>query len=1227
GGRAKLVDGVLEVVGNLRADLPPATRDGLPPATLNGPVSPAQAASLAAVLDAFSDMTAAAADALSGPRTFSLPGTRGKRADPVEIEVHAGTNDPPPDLASTANFDHRGSFRLDGAVYHLYAAAVDYTITARSARLGVADRASRLVEQSLDPPAGITAPGPVVGAVRVEDGALWAVRHSDLLADGAEPPPPGDHSEMFLAGPDDDSLLPLPQHRVDPADLGDFKVLDVAYSRYDVPAARIVLAKEIRWNRGLSAFDAPGRPDDPRPGPKWRIAKDRKSWTSVNIASAQRHAFTAKLWAWTQPGTEAGDALLKAVGRTGRRQLVAAGLARPAPLPVPRLSEVEGAGQVEVFLSNPEIVPRLPGSGQADQPAIMRFDGTFRYSGAPVVRRLGRWRGRGTAVIVRHPYAVALEVSPPLAKRITDRTPVTRPDPSVRVPMLEHFRGEDRPPEHWRRNDQIGDYLSDVDLEQYRLQIKGGLILRADGTPFDTTGSGRRLNLAAFVMTGDDDGHGGFTNVRLYATTESRFHSSLSRGRPVIGVGTVRVRAGLLIGPVSGHYRPLAGSLRRVVAELRRAGVPISDDQVEVFPSPVPDGDVQLPPGYSIQTASDGIWLAAANVARRSIRWAFIPGQNHTVHIGLPDDEAAGRHVMTVPEARTYVDAVRAQPGRVALHFTRAWRANGQQWANTLEGPVVVPFLGEVTRTGSIDVRDDSGDSWRPAVRALVYYPARPGRAPEPPDVLAWDAAEWSLRGRLTKIEPDQPPVEGEWGDIYRFRPGGGLPEMTVEVMKSGLFARSGGPVDDALRAAALGVAERGDGWILQHAPGTSPEQLDALRRALTRKFRGRLKEEAEVVARPLPDPGITVPLPPGVTLQNTSDGAGLAAGSLPGIVPWAPALPGLTLHVGAPGDVAAGRPVPALPDAARLLRSVRRKLQPARVMLSFPVEDGQRWADTLQRRVLVPVAELAADGQAVLRDESGAEVPAMIRGLAYEPTRPGAAPKRPRILARAVPSWLDLETVRVGPGLRRLPGTAGGSDHYIQMTKSGPLLSKGRADDAALADADAAQPPAGRWYLHLHPTADLAVTAAVKAAIRQDVLGLRMTERPMEAAATAPASAPAPGPEVQLRGGGDRPARPGPAPAPAGHAGHAGPAGPAVTGWDQPVPHGAKRAKALMGSDHNFSPEQVTRALNLLDHLSPPGRPDRARVAWLTSALHLDSATIQGWRTRSEQFRALLPT
>ncbi|HMH89900.1 MAG TPA: hypothetical protein VK586_02315, partial [Streptosporangiaceae bacterium] len=234
------------------------------------------------------------------------------------------------------------------------------------------------------------------------------------------------------------------------------------------------------------------------------------------------------------------------------------------------------------------------------------------------------------------------------------------------------------------------------------------------------------------------------------------------------------------------------------------------------------------------------------------------------------------------------------------------------------------------------------------------------------------------------------------------------------------------------------------------------------------------------------------------------------------GIRPWQPGLTGLTLHVGAPGDAAAGRPVPTLSDAAVLLRRVRAKLQPAQVILNFPVEasqdfpaeDGQRWADTLQRRVLVPVAELAADGRAVLRDESGAEVPAMIRGLAYAPARPGTAPRPPQVLYRAVRSWLDLETEPADPGIHKLPGRAGGSDHYIQMTKSGPLLSKGRADAAALADADAAQPPAGRWYLHLHPTADQAVADAVKAAIRRDTLYQRMTERPMEPAATAPAAA-----------------------------------------------------------------------------------------------------------------------
>src|SRR6202021_88504 len=131
-------------------------------------------------------------------------------------------------------------------------------------------------------------------------------------------------------------------------------------------------------------------------------------------------------------------------------------------------------------------------------------------------------------------------------------------------------------------------------------------------------------------------------------------------------------------------------------------------------------------------------------------------------------------------------------------------------------------------------------------------------------------------------------------------------------------------------------------------------------------------KDQVEVVARPLPDPGITVRLAPGLTLQHTGDGAGLAAGDLTGIAAWAPARKGLTLHAGAPGDVAAGRPVPALQDVAGLLALVRARLQPDQVMLQFPVEDGQHWADGLRKRVLVPVAELTASGQAVLRDESG---------------------------------------------------------------------------------------------------------------------------------------------------------------------------------------------------------------------------------------------------------------
>ncbi|HMH94258.1 MAG TPA: hypothetical protein VK586_24645, partial [Streptosporangiaceae bacterium] len=689
---------------------------------------------------------------------------------------------------------------------------------------------------------------------------------------------------------------------------------------------------------------------------------------------------------------------------------------------------------------------------------------------------------------------------------------------------------EDRPPGHWRRHNQLGDYLSAVDLEQRRLQVtKAGQLLSADGTPFDTTGSGRGGDEAAFVLTGDDDGRGGFKNVRLYATTEDRIHSTLSRGALVIAVGAQQVRRGWLelISPVSGHYRPLNKSLLRGVAELRKLGVPIRNDQIELFPSPVPDGDVQLPAGYSIQVARDGIWLAGVKIARRSILWASIlvdyPDQNFTVHIGTPDDEAAGRHVMTLAEARTYLDAVRrTPPQRVVLHFTGAWRANGQQWADRLGVPVVLPFLGEVTRTGTIDVRDDSGAAWRPAARALIYHPARPGRAPEPPDVLPWHETDWSLPDQLTRIPSDELPADGERDASYRFNPGGGLPEMNVEVMKSGLFARSGDPADDALRAAARGVPEQRDGWILQHAPGTSQEQLDALIEALKPAYRGRLKDQVEVVARPRPDPGITVPLPPGITPQDTTDGAWLAGGSVDGMRRWtATILPGKTLHVGLPADAAAGRPKLSSQVVKKYLRAVPAPLQPDQVVLYF-LDDGQRWADELQQRVLVPAAELTADGRAVLRDKHGAEVPAMIRGLVYEPTRPGAAPMRPGLLYRAVPSWLSLDTEVAGQGIRRVPGRAGASDHFIQMTKSGPLLSAGLADAAALAAADAAEPPPGRWYLHIHHTAEPAVTGAVKAAIKRDDLYRRMAERRMDAATGAPAgpSASARRPAT-LRGGG----------------------------------------------------------------------------------------------------------
>jgi hypothetical protein len=440
------------------------------------------------------------------------------------------------------------------------------------------------------------------------------------------------------------------------------------------------------------------------------------------------------------------------------------------------------------------------------------------------------------------------------------------------------------------------------------------------------------------------------------------------------------------------------------------------------------------------------------------------------------------------------------KPSRVVLHQTGSWLEDAQEWADTLKTDVVVPLLGDVDRHGEVAVRDESGARWHPAAKALVYHPARPGRAPRQPDVLAWAASDWSRPGLLTKPDRDQLPEGSWWRDTFTLAPGGGVPVVTVEVVRSGLFVRSGGPVDDAVRAAARGVQEQRDGWILHRAPGVSQARADVLLEGLTPAFRRRLMEKREVVVRPVPDPGVPVRLPKGFRLAATRDSAGLVPDGAAGGVNWAASLAG-TLYVGAPGDTVAGRPVLSLQEVADYLRAaVPEKLWPARVLVNRPV-DGQRWADELQTQagkleteVIVTAGELDEDGSVWARDESGARWRPVTMGLGYYPARPGEAPQRPLVYHRPVADWLSLEVEPAGPRVRRLPPRAGAPAHTLHIVESGLYIYQGLpADDSGLAAVHAAGKPAGGWSFHINPNAAQVQVDAVIKALRDDDLRARM--------------------------------------------------------------------------------------------------------------------------------------
>lgn len=127
-------------------------------------------------------------------------------------------------------------------------------------------------------------------------------------------------------------------------------------------------------------------------------------------------------------------------------------------------------------------------------------------------------------------------------------------------------------------------YLDPGSLEATRLVVHEGRLYDVRGRPYSTDGGTSHWapddERAIFVM----DRYG-----NLYASTHHEVgvfhHSSFLRGRQVAGAGDLRVRDGVLelISRHSGHYRPDAGDLDRVIDVLRRAGIDFRDVRREDY--------------------------------------------------------------------------------------------------------------------------------------------------------------------------------------------------------------------------------------------------------------------------------------------------------------------------------------------------------------------------------------------------------------------------------------------------------------------------------------------------------------------------------------------------------------------------------------------------------------------------------------------------------------------
>ncbi|MGU7844106.1 hypothetical protein ACV22V_32200 [Burkholderia sp. AW33-5] len=117
-------------------------------------------------------------------------------------------------------------------------------------------------------------------------------------------------------------------------------------------------------------------------------------------------------------------------------------------------------------------------------------------------------------------------------------------------------------------------YLNDVERAKYKVTVQNGLVLDAQGLPFDTsaasTAFANNKGRAIFVMD-----HYGDIYVSNMQTSGKFHHSSFLAGAPVAAAGDIRIENGKvrIISRKSGHYQPTTEQLKQFENRLHSLGI------------------------------------------------------------------------------------------------------------------------------------------------------------------------------------------------------------------------------------------------------------------------------------------------------------------------------------------------------------------------------------------------------------------------------------------------------------------------------------------------------------------------------------------------------------------------------------------------------------------------------------------------------------------------------